>query len=71
MKSFILFFFISGLILIIMGYYKDIIDNNTKEKIVYKYIPTNSLDTFYDNESKQAVFNNLFQKKDPWSNSIL
>ena len=54
-----------------MGYYKDIIDNNTKEKIVYKYIPTNSLDTFYDNESKQAVFNNLFQKKDPWSNSIL
>ena len=59
MKYIIFLLFLIGLNFIIIGYYKELYKN--RQKIVYKYLPTNSLDLFYQNNNSK-YFEYLFNK---------
>ena len=50
MKSIILLLFLIAINFIIIGYFKEYYSN--KQKIVYKYLPGNSLDKYYENNSE-------------------
>ena len=50
MKSIILLLFLIAINFIIIGYYKEYYSN--KQKIVYKYLPSNSLDKYYNDNSE-------------------
>ena len=59
MKSIILLLFLIAINFIIIGYFKEYYSN--KQKIVYKYLPGNSLDKFY--KSNSEILSSYFNEK--------
>ena len=69
MKSFVMLFFVIGIVMLALGYQKKILTNTRTEKVIeYRYIPRsiyeeqlspyNLNQTFYDMFKKQDVFLN-------------
>ncbi len=63
MKSIIILLFIIGIMFITIGYYKEESKKKSSEKIVYRYVPVNSLDAYYDSHTNFDTFNSLFSHK--------
>lgn len=67
MKTLVLFLFIIGIIMVVMGYTKEI-SKNENIKIEYRYIPRNQYEEQMSVENNvSSIFSNMFQNKSVWS----
>ena len=67
MKSFVIFFFVVGLFLIINGIYEQKYNSLKKNvHIQYRFIPKTYLEEQLSNTNVTGVFKNDFNNADPW-----
>ena len=65
MKSFVMLFFLIGIVMLALGYQKKILTNTeTKKVIEYRYIPRSLYDEQLSYPNVQRTFYDMFKKDD-------
>lgn len=61
MKSFVMLFFVVGIVMLSLGYQKKILTNTrTNTEIEYRYIPRSIYDEQYSNNNLETTFHDMF-----------
>jgi hypothetical protein len=69
MKSFVMLFFVIGIVMLSLGYQKKILTNTRTEKVIeYRYIPTSIYDEQLSQSNLQQTFHDMFNKQDIFIN---
>ena len=66
MKSIVLFLFMIGVIMIVVGYTKEM-SKNENVKIEYRYIPRNQYEDQMEPDKVSSIFSSMFNNKSVWS----
>ena len=66
MKALVLFLFIVGIVMIVMGYTREV-SKNENTKIEYRYIPRNQYEEQMQSTNVTSIFSNMFDNKSVWS----
>lgn len=65
MKSFVMLFFVVGIVMLSLGYQKKILTNTRTEKVVeYRYIPRSIYEEQMSPYNLQQTFHDMFDTKD-------
>lgn len=63
MKSFVMLFFVVGIVMLSLGYQKKILTNTQTEKVIeYRYIPRSIYDEQLSPYNLQQTFHDMFKK---------
>ena len=63
MKSFVMLFFVIGIVMLSLGYQKKILTNTQTEKVIeYRYIPRSIYDEQLSPYNLQQTFHDMFKK---------
>ena len=69
MKSIILFIFIVGIIMLTIGYQRELLTNTqVKEKIEYRFIPTSIYEEQFGKANLTRSFRDMFEYEDVYLN---
>lgn len=66
MKTIVLFLFIVGIVMIVIGYTREV-SKNENVKIEYRYIPRNQYEEQMQSTNVSSIFSNMFENKSVWT----
>ncbi len=66
MKSLVVILLCLGIIMIVTGYNKSMINNNKNTKIEYRYVPRTFFEEQNAPQNLQKSFNSLFNDRSTW-----